>query len=146
MKKYYSISHLWVIIIFLLIGANTHAQLLINEICPSNISVIQNSNGQYDDWIELYNSSGASLNLSGYGLSDDPTQLYNFKFPSYTLGTGGRVLVFANSKNNSVLVNHWEMAVDAHGTWRYAPGSASLDTNWRNLSRSEEHTSELQSL
>ena len=96
-------------VVFLLFGITTvaNAQVVINEICPSNINIIQNSNGKYDDWIELYNSGGSSVNLSGYGLTDDNTKPYRFTFPSYTLGAGSRILVFASGSNSSVLVNHW---------------------------------------
>ncbi|HRH65390.1 MAG TPA: lamin tail domain-containing protein, partial [Bacteroidia bacterium] len=113
------------------------SQIVINEICPSNISGILNSNGQHDDWIELYNTGGAAVNLSGYGLTDDPTKPFRFTFPSQTISAGGRILVFASDSNSSVIVNHWEMAVSAINSWRYASGSAGMDTNWRNLSFNE---------
>lgn len=110
------------------------AQVVINEICPSNISVIRNHDGSYDDFIELHNSSGSSFNLSGYGLSDDITKPYRFTFPSYTLPANGKVLVFAADKTNEVIAHHWEMAVDAATSWRYVKGTSAIDTNWRNLS------------
>ncbi len=114
-----------------------NAQVLINEICPSNINLIQNANGKYDDWIELYNAGGSAVNLAGYGLTDDILKPYRFTFPSYSLAAGGRILVFASDSNNSVLVNHWEMSVNALTSWKYVIGSASVDTNWRNLSFSD---------
>lgn len=116
---------------------SSNAQVLINEICPSNVSLVQNSNGKYDDWIELYNAGGSSVNLSGYGLTDDNSKPYQFTFPSYTLGSGQRMLIFASDSNNTVLINHWEMAVNALSSWKYAIGSASIDTNWRNNSFSD---------
>ena len=38
-------------------------QVVINEVCPSNISTIQNSNGMYSDWIELYNAGSSDVDL-----------------------------------------------------------------------------------
>ena len=110
------------------------AQVVINEVCPSNINIIQNSNGKFDDWIELHNSGGASVNLLGYGLTDDISKPFQFTFPTYTLGAGQKILVFASDSNSAVIVDHWEMPVNALTSWKYAPGSASIDTNWRNLS------------
>ncbi|MBL0258119.1 MAG: CotH kinase family protein [Bacteroidetes bacterium] len=115
----------------------SEAQIVINEISPSNITGILNSNGQHDDWIELYNSGGSSVNLSGYGLTDDSLKPFRFTFPSQTIAAGGRILVFASDSNSSVIVNHWEMGVNGIGSWKYASGSAGLDTNWRNLSFNE---------
>ncbi len=113
---------------------STYSQVVINEICPANISIIQNSNAQYDDWIELHNSSGSTLNLAGYGLTDDTSKLFRFKFPSYSLQSGKKILVFASDSTSEVIADHWEMAVNATSTWRYEVGSASIDTNWRNPS------------
>ena len=120
--------------IFLFSFVELPAQILINEVCPSNVSVIQNSNGKYDDWIELYNKNSSTIDLQGYGLSDDNTKPYRFTFPSYSLGAGQRVLVFAADTTNTIIVNHYEMAVNALSSWKYKTGSNSLDTNWRNNS------------
>ncbi len=124
---------------FIILGSpiNLNAQVVINEICPSNISLVQNSNGDYDDWIELHNAGGSAVNLLGYGLTDDNTKPYRFTFPSYSLGAGKRILVFASDSNSSVLVNHWEMSVNALSSWKYIVGSAAVDTNWRNTSYSD---------
>ncbi len=111
---------------------NASGQIKINELCPSNVSVITNTNGKYDDWIELYNKGTGSVNLTGYGLTDDTTKKNKFTFPSYNLSAGGKVLVFTSGHNNSLLVDHWEMAVSSGTTWKYVSGSASIDTNWRN--------------
>lgn len=124
-------------IVFLFASSVSFGQLLINEICPSNYTTIQNSNGKYDDWIELYNTSGSTLNLQGYGLSDDLTQPYRFTFPSITLAAGKRILVFASDSTSNVKVDHYEMSVNALSSWKYKVGSNSLDTNWRNNSFNE---------
>ena len=124
-------------IVFLFASSVSFGQLLINEICPSNYTTIQNSNGKYDDWIELYNTSGSTLNLQGYGLSDDLTKPYRFTFPSTTLAAGKRIIVFASDSTSNVKVDHYEMSVNALSSWKYKVGSNSLDTNWRNNSFNE---------
>ncbi|MBL0103539.1 MAG: lamin tail domain-containing protein [Bacteroidetes bacterium] len=122
------------VLLFLCIGVNLKAQVLLNEVCSSNVTGIQNSNGDYDDWIEIYNPNGSAIDLAGYGLSDDPVFPYKFIFPSYSLGSGKRLVIFAADVNNTSIANHYEMAVNASSTWKYKAGSAALDTNWRNLS------------
>ena len=112
----------------------THAQIYINEICPSNKTIISNTDGNYADWIELFNAGSTSIDLNGYGLSDDSTNAYAFKFPHTNINSGGYILVFASGNNNIDLVNHWETAVKAGTSWKYLPVIANPDTNWRNSS------------
>jgi len=110
------------------------AQIVLNEICASNISVVENDDGEYDDWIEIFNSGVNAVNLQDYGLSDDPSELHRFNFPSVTLNAGSRMLIFCSDRNQTDIVNHWETAVVATGTWKYFAGTSNPDTNWRNTS------------
>lgn len=45
--------------------------LLINEFLASNITVLQDDFGEYDDWVELYNPTDCSINLNGIFITDD---------------------------------------------------------------------------
>ena len=110
------------------------AQIVLNEICPSNSSVIVNDNGDYDDWIEIYNAGSSAVNLSGYGLSDDPADLKRFTFPDYSLAANSRMIVFCSDRNQTDIVDHWETPVNAISTWKYFVGTSNPDTNWRNNS------------
>ncbi|MBK7851704.1 MAG: lamin tail domain-containing protein, partial [Bacteroidetes bacterium] len=64
-------GHKRLVLLLLLSVVNVRAQVVINEISASNFSTIANSDGEYDDWIELYNDGSSAVNLQGYGLSDD---------------------------------------------------------------------------
>lgn len=55
--------------------------LVINEFLASNTVTIPDQNGEYDDWIEIYNNSDESVSLSNTYLSDSFTNLYKFRFP-----------------------------------------------------------------
>jgi hypothetical protein len=109
------------------------SQVYINEICPTNASILTNYNGDYDDWFEIYNG-GAAFNLAGYGLTDDSTKPFRFTFPyGYVIPSGGKAVIFASSHTNRYIADHWEMAVNAGTSWQYKQGTSSLDTNWRNV-------------
>ena len=58
--------------------------LVINELMPVNSNTIADPNGEFDDWIELYNNLSADVDLSGYFLTDSKSDLLKWKFP---LGT-----------------------------------------------------------
>lgn len=45
----------------------------ISEIMDSNKGSVPDENGEYYDWVELYNSSAEAADISGYGLSDNIT-------------------------------------------------------------------------
>jgi hypothetical protein len=44
-----------------------------------------------DDWIELYNTGGTGINLSGWYLSDNKNNLKKWAIPSVNIGGGGRI-------------------------------------------------------
>ena len=59
--------------------------VVINEFMASNDQTIADSQGGYDDWIELYNMTPQTIDLSGLYLSDNPTNLKQWRFPNGTL-------------------------------------------------------------
>ena len=62
-------SILFVVIKLMFIQVVT-AQVIINEVSSSNKNILQDNNGEYSDWIELYNISTDTVNLDGYAISD----------------------------------------------------------------------------
>ena len=48
--------------------------VVINEVCTSNVTCVKDDNGDYPDWIELYNPTDHAIDLSGYTVykSSDP--------------------------------------------------------------------------
>ncbi|HEX2959924.1 MAG TPA: lamin tail domain-containing protein [Chitinispirillaceae bacterium] len=78
---------------------STSAQVLINELMPSNTQTYADiwDFEDFPDWIELYNSSTAQVDLSGYYLSDDFNNLKLWPFPSGTkIPAGGYLIVIAD--------------------------------------------------
>lgn len=62
----------------------TVGDLVINEFMASNDETVADQDGEYDDWIELYNNGASSIDLEGYYLSDDATDLMKWAFPAGT--------------------------------------------------------------
>lgn len=65
----------------------------INEILTSNDSVSIFQDDVYADYIELYNSSSESVDLSNYGLSDSLTHARKWQFPVGTMIAAGEYKV-----------------------------------------------------
>ena len=77
---------------------SVESSVVINELLPVNFSIASDQDGEYDDWIEMYNSSPESLDLSGYYLSDSKSNLSKWKFPSGTSISGfGYLIVWADT-------------------------------------------------
>ena len=75
--------------------------LIINEICASNKTIIADEDGEYVDWIELYNSGSEAINLKGYGLSDKSGKPMLWTFPDVTIEPGAYLVVYASSKSRT---------------------------------------------
>ena len=57
--------------------------VVINEVCSKNTTFAA-PDGNFYDWIELYNSGSDEVDLSGYGLSDKEDKPFKFKFADGT--------------------------------------------------------------
>ncbi len=134
MKKVYLVT---IIVLLSLNFQQSFGQIVINEISAANSAEIASPDGDFNDWIELYNAGSNTVDLSGYSISDDPSDPLKFLIRSGTIEAGKHQLIFANGNDNGYKVNHWELAVDADDDWRYYSGSSQPDTNWRNRSFNE---------
>ncbi len=74
-------------------------QIMINEVMTSNSTVICDEDNDFSDWIELYNSTNQTLNLNGYGLSDEISDPFKWEFDDYYLEPGEYLLIWASDKN-----------------------------------------------
>ena len=78
-------SHILAFALLVIISTDLFAQIHINEIMSSNSNTIYTSDGDTPDWIELYNAGSESINLFGYGLSDDVEDPFKWEFPSISI-------------------------------------------------------------
>jgi hypothetical protein len=71
--------------------------VVINEVLPVNSITMPDQNGEYDDWIELFNLSASSVSLSGYYLSDDKKVPGKWEFPQGTsIAANGYLIIWAD--------------------------------------------------
>jgi len=71
-------------------------KLYINEILANNESIIADTQGEYDDWIEIYNGEDTEISLYGFYLTDDIAQPTKWTFPDTTIEAGGFILVWCD--------------------------------------------------
>ncbi|MBP7478456.1 MAG: CotH kinase family protein [Chitinophagales bacterium] len=58
--------------------------IVINELMASNVNSFKDPSGEREDWVELKNTTNATINLSGMYLSDDSINLAKWPFPAGT--------------------------------------------------------------
>ncbi len=86
----------YIIILLLLFSYISYGQLQINEICSDNDELLQAADGEYYDWVEIYNNSNKPEQLSNYYLTDDEKKLDKWKFTSQILPSNQFMLVYAS--------------------------------------------------
>jgi Leucine-rich repeat (LRR) protein len=98
---------------------NPTGEILINEVVTSNGSLIADSEGDYPDWIELYNPGEGPVDVGGFFLSDNLDRTDRWQFPKGTIiGAGEYMLLWASGKGEDGPADelHTSFALSAEGT------------------------------
>jgi len=77
-------------------------QVRINEFMALNSVTLADVDGEFSDWIEIYNDGDLDLSLEGWSLTDSPDVPRRWLFPEVTLEAGGYLVVFASGKDRQV--------------------------------------------
>ncbi|HUT09196.1 MAG TPA: lamin tail domain-containing protein, partial [Thermoguttaceae bacterium] len=75
--------------------------LMISELMAVNSSTLADEDGDFADWIEIYNPSDTPVDLEGWYLTDDADDLTKWEFPSHVLAPDEYVVVFASDKDRA---------------------------------------------
>lgn len=104
---------------YLVPGDPPPAQLYINEVLSSNDSSEQDEDGDYSDWLEIWNAGAAAVDLAGWGLSDSVANPFKWTFGAVAIQPGEFLVVWASSKNRPAVTNgnqlHTSFAISAGG-------------------------------
>jgi len=73
-------------------------RLFVNEFMASNDTTAADSQGDFDDWIELYNDNLFPVRLTGFYLTDDFAELGKWPLPDTIIGAGGYLLIWADNE------------------------------------------------
>jgi hypothetical protein len=100
-------------------GGEAGASIVINEFMASNNSSIQDPQGQYDDWIELYNFGAVAVDVGGMYLTDNLSEPAKWQIPSNNMvvtmiPAGGFSLIWADNNTTDAGL-HANFQLDAGG-------------------------------
>ena len=71
---------------------------VISEFMADNKSGLMDADGDFSDWIEIFNPTEFTVDLGSFFLTDDATDLSKWPFEPLTLEPGERAIVFASGK------------------------------------------------
>jgi hypothetical protein len=109
----------------------TAGQVKINEFLADNTNDVQDENFQYEDWIELYNTTSSPLELSGLYLTDNFSVPAKFTIPQNTIiQPNGYLIIWADEDPSTSTYVHANFKLSTAGEQLMlsAPGGAVLDS------------------
>lgn len=86
---------------FLALQVRGQAAVIISEFLAENDGGLVDQDGDTPDWIELFNNTGSPVNLAGWRLTDNPTNLAKWTFPATNIVADGYLIVFASGKDRA---------------------------------------------
>jgi hypothetical protein len=110
-------------------GTFSEGDLVINELMASNKTSQSDDENEFDDWIELYNTSEAPIALLGLFLSDDLSDLNKWALPDMFIQPDDYLIVWADSETSQSGV-HSNFKLNATGEQLFLSdaGSTILDS------------------
>ena len=71
--------------------------LVVNEIMAQNTTTVVDQDGEYEDWVELFNNTNTTLSLDNLFMSDTADNLIKWQFPTgTTIEPNGYLIVWAD--------------------------------------------------
>jgi len=123
----------WILSLFLLgcmVSIAVGQDIVFNEVMSLNTTNLLDEDSEYADWIEFYNTGNTTVNLEGFGFSDDINDPYMWVFPHVELEAGEFLVVFASDKDRRLWSAHFETIVDWGDTYAYMLGNSDISRSW----------------
>ena len=112
-----------VICTVLCLSAEAADNIRINEVCSNNFSVIRNEEGDYSDYVELYNPASLPVSLTGFSLSDNREELTKCSLESVIIPAGGYLLIWLDGSNGDQ-IGHASFKLSRTGETVYLSNSS----------------------
>ncbi|MBT7727233.1 MAG: T9SS type A sorting domain-containing protein [Flavobacteriales bacterium] len=103
--------------------------LVINEIMAANFSKVSDQDGEYDDWVELYNGGNTSINLEGFYLSDNENDLTKWIFPNTVIQANDYKIIWCDTAGSSQTGLHttYRLSADQEEVYLTDPSGVVVD-------------------
>jgi hypothetical protein len=104
--------------------------IVVNEIMASNSVGATDEAGDFEDWVELYNNNPTAVDLSGYYLTDDATNLTKWQIPAgTTIAANSYLIIWAdNETSDGTLHASWKISAEGETVILSNPSQAIVDS------------------
>lgn len=96
-------------------SASANKGIVINELMASNTKSVKDQDGEFDDWIELYNKSNEYIDISRWILTDNPANLDKYRFPDNTILEPNQYLIVWADEDGKQTGYHANFKLSASG-------------------------------
>ena len=81
----------------------TKGQIVINEYSAANYDTYTDNYGEYEDWVELYNTSANPVDINGWYLTDKPSNPTKWMIPSsFVVPANGHAIIYCSGRGEVV--------------------------------------------
>lgn len=95
--------------------ASDTTSIVINELMARNTATVTDSAGQFEDWLELFNTTNQAIDISGYYLTDNENNLTKWQFPQGTIINANDYLIVWADEDQSQGKLHTNFKFSAMG-------------------------------
>ena len=119
------------------------ADPVISEFMADNSGYLADEDGQFADWIEVYNPGPAAVNLAGWALTDTAALPQKWVFPSRTVNAGQSIIVWASAKNRTGAQLHTNFSMNDAGEYLalVKPDGTTKTSEWNPYPPQKENVS-----
>ena len=97
------LKKIYFILPFLLTAFLVNSQVVINEYSASNFDSHLDNYGEYEDWVELYNTTNSDIDLNGWSLTDKPANLTKWSFTgSFIVSANSVAIIYCSGRDELV--------------------------------------------
>ncbi len=96
-------------------GEPFRTEVVLSELQAANKATVPDADGNFCDWLELYNPGPESADLSGCYLSDKAGDPCKWQLGELTIGSGEYALIFASGKDRREGELHTNFALSSKG-------------------------------
>jgi len=102
--------------------------IVINECMPNNSNTAPDQDGEFNDWVELYNTSNSAINLQGYFLSDRRSQPTKFKFPNVIVQSEDYLIIWVDTDSTQTgLHTNFKLSASSEQVYLFNPDTNLID-------------------